>query len=101
MFSLEWFMMLQFLCAMLDLSLPSTIYLEQLRHFLCLHLKILKPGKDRLSLVAAHVRDGISTSLSPATAALPCRNSTTLLGRFPSQSLLAFYWIYVIYVKYQ
>ena len=84
-------MMLQFLYAMLDLSLPSTIYLEQLRHLICLHLKIPKPGKDRLSLVAAHVRDGISTSSSPATGALLCRNSTTLLGRFPSRSLVAFY----------
>ena len=51
------------------------------------HLKIPKPGEDRLSLAVAHVGDERSTSSCPATTALPCQDSPILLGRFSSLSL--------------
>ena len=65
---------------MLHLNLCSVIYLGQVKHLSSLHLKIPKPGKDRLSLVVAHVRDKLPTSTCSATTTLPYRDKPTLLG---------------------
>ena len=72
---------------MLDLNSCSVVYLEQVRQILSLHLKIPPPAKDWLSLAAAHVGDRVPTFLCPATVALPCWDSTTPFGWFPSPSL--------------
>ena len=56
---------------MVDLNLCSVIYFGHVRHHLSLHLKIPKPGEDRLPLVGAHLGDGLHNSPSPATTALP------------------------------
>ena len=83
------FVMPQFFCVILGLNLCQVIYLGQVRHFLSLilHLKILKPGVDWLQLAVAHVWDELPTSSYPAITALPCRDSASLLGKFPLPSL--------------
>ena len=59
---------------MLHLNLFLVIYLGQVKHLSSLHLKIPKPGKDRLLLAVAHVGDKLSTFTCSATTTLPCRD---------------------------
>ena len=54
-------------------------YLAQIRHLLSLHLKILKPGEDRITLTVANVGGQLATSSCLATTALPCRDTLIFL----------------------
>ena len=54
-------------------------YLAQIRHLLSLHLKIPKPGEDRITLTVANVGGQLATSSCLATTALPCPDSLIFL----------------------